>query len=146
MQKGLKTPPPKVLNKISMIFAKLQEAELPFEKLDHLLNAVTVILDHTVDPESENSDVRHFGCDDFLPLFAYVICKCGFHFAEVEAEYMWGLLQPTLMIGQAGYYVTSLCSAAISLKEFRSRYEGSEDGGSSVVRTQETSVIDSASM
>lgn len=124
-----------------MIFAKLQEAELPYEKLDHLLNAVTMILDNTVDPESENSDVRHFGCDDFLPLFAYVICKCGFHFAEIEAEYMWGLLQPTLMIGQAGYYVTSLCSAAISLKDFRAKWEKNEEGGSANVRNDEISGI-----
>jgi hypothetical protein len=120
-----------------MAFAKLQEAELPFEKLNFLLNAVTIILDNTVDQDSESSDVRHLGCDDFLPLLAYVICKCGFHFAEIEAEYMWGLLQPTLMIGQAGYYVTSLCSAAISIKEFKSRME-QENGveGAVVVRSQ----------
>jgi hypothetical protein len=119
-----------------MAFAKLQEAELPFEKLEFLLNAVTTILDNTVDSDSESSDVRHLGCDDFLPLLAHVICKCGFHFAEIEAEYMWGLLQPTLMIGQAGYYVTSLCSAAISLKEFRSRTEQeSGDDGAVVVRS-----------
>lgn len=126
-----------------MVFAKLQEAELPFEKLDLLLNAVTLILDNTVDPDSQSCDVRHFGCDDFLPLLAYVICKCGFHFAEIEAEYMWGLLQPTLMIGQAGYYVTSLCSAAISLKEFRTRMEGSEESGSATVRSHLNTSIDS---
>jgi Vacuolar sorting protein 9 (VPS9) domain len=126
-----------------MVFAKLQEAELPFEKLDFLLSAVTMILDNTVDPDSENSDVRHFGCDDFLPLLAYVICKCGFHFAEIEAEYMWGLLQPTLMIGQVGYYVTSLCSAAISLKEFKMRFEMNEGGGGAVVVSTLDTSIDS---
>lgn len=122
-QKGLKTPPPQALNRISMLFAKLQEAELPFEKLDFLLTAMTVILDNTIDPECEANDVRHFGCDDFLPLLAYVLCKCGFHFAEIEAEYIWGLMMPTVMNGQAGYYTTSLCSAAISLKEFKQQFE-----------------------
>lgn len=116
---------------------------MPFEKLDLLLNAVTLILDNTVDPDSESSDVRHFGCDDFLPLLAYVICKCGFHFAEIEAEYIWGLLQPTLMIGQAGYYVTSLCSAAISLKEFRARMEDNGDVESSTVRSHLNTSVDS---
>lgn len=106
---------------------------MPFEKLSFLLNAVTMILDNTVDQENESSDVRHLGCDDFLPLFAYVICKCGFHFAEIEAEYMWGLLQPTLMIGQAGYYVTSLCSAAISLKELKSRLDQENGNDGAVV-------------
>lgn len=117
-----------------MVFAKLQEAELPFEKLDFLLSAMTMILDNTSDPENQKTDVRHFGCDDFLPLLAFVVCKCGFHFAEIEAEYIWGLLQPTLMIGQAGYYVTSLCSAAISLKEFKARFESQE--GALVVSNQ----------
>jgi Vacuolar sorting protein 9 (VPS9) domain len=106
-----------------MLFAKLQEAELPFEKLDFLLTAMTMILDNTVDPECEANDVRHFGCDDFLPLLAYVLCKCGFHFAEIEAEYIWGLMMPTVMNGQAGYYTTSLCSAAVSLKEFKQQFE-----------------------
>lgn len=109
-----------------MLFAKLQEAELPFEKLDFLLTAMTMILDNTIDPESETNDVRHFGCDDFLPLLAYVLCKCGFHFAEIEAEYIWGLMMPTVMNGQAGYYTTSLCSAAVSLKEFKQQYENPE--------------------
>ena len=133
-----------------MLFAKLQEAELPYEKLDFLLTAMTTILDNTIDPESEANDVRHFGCDDFLPLLAYVLCKCGtmietfryhrlnnksdrfcisftgFHFAEIEAEYIWGLMMPTVMNGQAGYYTTSLCSAAVSLKEFKQQYENPE--------------------
>lgn len=127
-----------------MVFAKLQEAELPFEKLDHLLNAVTLILENTVDPDSGNKDVKHFGCDDFLPLFAYIICKCGFHFAEIEAEYIWGLLQPTLMIGQAGYYVTSLCSAAISLKELRPKMDHENaDGSGVVVREKKNESLDS---
>lgn len=114
-----------------MLFAKLQEAELPFEKLDYLLTAMTMILDNTIDPDSESNDARHFGCDDFLPLLAYVLCKTGFHFAEIEAEYIWGLMMPTVMNGQAGYYATSLCSAAVSLKEFKQQYESPE--GVSVV-------------
>lgn len=118
-----------------MIFAKLQEAELPFEKLDYLLNAVTMILDNTTDSKSngENTDGRGFSCDDFLPLFTYVISKCGFHFAEIEAEYIYGLLHPTLLSGQAGYYVISLCSAAITMKEFRAQFESNEEGGNANV-------------
>lgn len=114
-----------------MLFAKLQEAELPFEKLDYLLTAMTMILDNTIDPDSESNDARHFGCDDFLPLLAYVLCKTGFHFAEIEAEYIWGLMMPTVMNGQAGYYATSLCSAAVSLKAFKQQFESPE--GVSVV-------------
>lgn len=120
------------------MFAKLQEAELPYEKLDFLLTAMKLILENTTDPECETNDVRHFGCDDFLPLLAYVLSRCGFHFAEIEAEYIWGLMMPTVMSGQAGYYTTSLCSAAISLKEFKHRFESPE--GSQIVSQRIDSV------
>ena len=48
---------------------------------------------------------------DFLPLFVWVLVQCGFHRAEIEAEYMWGLAHPSLFNGEAGYYLTTLTSA-----------------------------------
>lgn len=39
--------------------------------------------------------------------------------AEVEAEYMWGLLHPSLLSGEGGYYLTTLSSAVNVLKNFR---------------------------
>lgn len=131
MQRGVTTPSTEALSQISLMFAKLQEADLPYEKLDFLLKAMNLILENTSDQDSEANDVRHFGCDDFLPLLAFVLSRCGFHFAEIEAEYIWGLMTPTVMNGQAGYYTTSLCSAAISLKDFRHRFESPE--GSQIV-------------
>lgn len=108
-----------------MVFAKLQEAELPFEKLDFLLTAMNMIVENSVDPEYKNA--QSFGADDFLPLLAYILCKCGFHFAEIEAEYIWGLISPTALSGQGGYYTTILSSAATSLKEFKRQLE-KQDG------------------
>jgi Ras and Rab interactor 2/3 len=58
--------------------------------------------------------------DDFLPLLVFVVAKCGFIGAEIEAEFMWGLLQPSLLSGEAGYYLTALCSAVHVLKSFMS--------------------------
>lgn len=122
------------------MFAKLQETELPSEKLDILLNTITIILDNTIDTDTDLPDGKHLLCDDFLPLFVYVMCKCGFHFAEIEAEYMWGLMQPTLLSGQPGYYVTSLCSAALIVKELKSRIDQENaDGGSVSVRENDNS-------
>lgn len=39
--------------------------------------------------------------------------------AEIEAEYMWGLLHPSLLSGEGGYYLTTLSSAVHVLKNFR---------------------------
>ena len=54
---------------------------------------------------------------DFLPLFVWVLVQCGFHRAEIEAEYMWGLAHPSLFNGEGGYYLTTLTSAVNVLKE-----------------------------
>lgn len=39
--------------------------------------------------------------------------------AEIEAEYMWGLLHPSLFSGEGGYYLTTLSSAVHVLKNFK---------------------------
>lgn len=43
--------------------------------------------------------------------------------AEIEADYMWGLLQPSMLNGEGGYYLTSLSSAVDVLKKFQSSFE-----------------------
>jgi len=63
------------------------------------------------------------GADDFLPLFVWVLVRGGMVAAEIEAEFMWGLLQPSLLSGEGGYYLTTLSSAVHVLKNFRACYE-----------------------
>lgn len=59
------------------------------------------------------------GADDFLPIFVWVLVRTGMVAAEIEAEYMWGLLHPSLLSGEGGYYLTTLSSAVNVLKNFR---------------------------
>jgi Ras and Rab interactor 2/3 len=108
--------PPKTssLRHVSLLLLKLQEVELPLEKLDILLSTITAIFDAT----SGSQRGQALSSDDFLPLLVYVVAKCGFIGAEIEAEYMWGLMQPSLLSGEAGYYLTALCSAVHVLKSF----------------------------
>ena len=60
------------------------------------------------------------GADDLLPLLVWVLVKGKVVDAEVEAEYMWGLLHPSLLTGEGGYYLTTLSSAVHVLKTFKS--------------------------
>ena len=83
------------------------------EKLDLLLAAVSTIFEATGCPKGQQ-----LSADDFLPLLVFVVARCGFVGAEIEAEFMWGLLQPSLLSGEAGYYLTALCSAVHVLKSF----------------------------
>lgn len=69
--------------------------------------------------ESTASSIgQQLSADDFLPVLVLVVAHCGFIGAEIEAEYMWGLIQPSLLSGEAGYYLTALCSAVHVLKNF----------------------------
>ena len=80
-----------------------------------MMNAVDAILDTS---KTAKTNARHLGADDFLPLLVYSVAKCGWISAEIEAEYMWGLLHPSLLTGEVGYYVTTICSAIAVIKTF----------------------------
>jgi hypothetical protein len=69
--------------------------------------------------KSSNQRCVTLGADDFLPLFVWVLVQSGMLAAEIEAEYMWGLLHPSLLSGEGGYYLTTLSSAVHVLKNFR---------------------------
>ncbi|CAB0002409.1 unnamed protein product [Nesidiocoris tenuis] len=69
------------------------------------------------------------GADDFLPLFVWVLVQSGMVAAEIEADYMWGLLHPSLLSGEGGYYLTTLSSAVHVLKSFRACSEEFTPGG-----------------
>lgn len=65
---------------------------------------------------------RHvtLGADDLLPLVIWVLVRGKVMDAEIEAEYMWGLLHASLLSGEGGYYLTTLSSAVHVLKTFKS--------------------------
>ncbi|XP_025771194.1 ras and Rab interactor 1 [Puma concolor] len=54
------------------------------------------------------------GADAFLPLLSLVLAQCDLPELLLEAEYMSELLEPTLLTGEGGYYLTSL-SASLAL-------------------------------
>ena len=64
---------------------------------------------------------------DFLPMFIYVLVQCGVVAAEIEADYMWGLLHPCLLAGEGGYHLTTLSSAVHVLKNLRETMETTID-------------------
>ncbi|XP_049526201.1 protein sprint isoform X15 [Dermacentor silvarum] len=109
------------LELVQHFLVKLQKAYSPLRKLENLLSAISVIYssvqrDRKSQPEGESFSL---GADDFLPIFLHVLVQCGLVSAEVEADYMWGLLHPSLLTGEGGYYLTTLSSAVHVLKSLR---------------------------
>lgn len=73
--------------------------------------------------------------DDFLPLLAWVLVRCNVVTAELEAEYMEGLLHPSLMTGEGGYYLTTLCAAVQVVRSHRSSVDAEMIRSHNTVRT-----------
>ncbi|XP_011351800.1 protein sprint isoform X3 [Ooceraea biroi] len=97
---------------------RLQRVDSPLDKLEHLLAAISAIFNSV---KQANSD-RHIilGADDLLPLVVWVLVRGKVMDAEIEVEYMWGLLHNSLLSGEGGYYITTLSSAVQALKNFKS--------------------------
>ncbi|XP_048526431.1 protein sprint isoform X5 [Dendroctonus ponderosae] len=117
-------PSDSVLNKISQYIHRLQQADSPLEKLENLLAAIAIIFNSVKTGQLTGSGRSvQLGADDFLPIFVWVMVKTNFVAAEIEAEYMWGLLHPSLFSGEGGYYLTTLSSAVHVLKNFKKSCE-----------------------
>lgn len=90
--------------------------------------------------QNRNIDIC-LGADDFLPLLVWVLVQCNVLTAELEAEYMWGLLHPSLTTGEGGYYLTALCGAVHVLKSYKSSMEASTSNGIKTIGSHNTVCI-----
>ncbi|KAL1415969.1 hypothetical protein MTO96_028559 [Rhipicephalus appendiculatus] len=130
------------LELVQHFLVKLQKAYSPLRKLENLLSAISVIYssvqrDRKSQPEGESCSL---GADDFLPIFLHVLVQCGMVSAEVEADYMWGLLHPSLLTGEGGYYLTTLSSAVHVLKSWR---DGEDEPSSTAAAAAAAAAADS---
>ncbi|XP_071440940.1 protein sprint, partial [Hetaerina americana] len=123
-------PSEQSLERICQCLQRLQEVDSPLEKLEHLLCCISAIFNAVKGSSTANGQSRGgltLGADDLLPLLVWVLVRSGMVGAEIEAEYMFGLLHPALLsAGEGAYYLTTLSSAVHVLKSFRAF---SEAGG-----------------
>ncbi|XP_018896161.2 protein sprint [Bemisia tabaci] len=116
------------LETIFQYLKRLQVVDSPLEKLENLLSCISAIFNSVKYSSPENGEPVVLGADDFLPLFVWVLVQSGMVAAEIEAEYMWGLLHPSLLSGEGGYYLTTLSSAVHVLKNFTTCSEEKHSG------------------
>ncbi len=125
LKEGQSPPSTEVLARASSSLDRLQKAASPLDKLEQLLDACAAIYNHAAETCGEA-----VAAEDFLPLLAWLLAHCGFSTAEMEADFMWALLQPSLLAGEGGYFLTALSSAAQLLKNLQSRPASPSDCGS----------------
>ena len=117
---GLQVPSGEDMERIKKDLDMMQRSFSPLRKLEYLLHATSTIYRCVQGKVTQlpSRGPSSLGADDFLPMLIYVIVHCGMISAEVEADFMWGLLQPSLLTGEGGYYLTTLSSAVLVLKNF----------------------------
>ncbi|KAJ8308652.1 hypothetical protein KUTeg_013526 [Tegillarca granosa] len=125
IQPGLSPPDGPTIDTIKQHFNKMQKAYSPVKKLQNLLKATSCIHSSVSDSTHTRNGPVSVGADDFLPMLIYVLVHCGLVAAEIEADYIWDLVHQSLLNGEAGYYLTSLSSAVLVIKNFREMQETS---------------------
>ncbi|KAK7901206.1 hypothetical protein WMY93_017975 [Mugilogobius chulae] len=108
-------PPDNVaIEKIKQKFVAMCKVYSPEKKVGRLLQVCKLI--YTV---MEDNSGRLFGADDFLPMLTFVLAQCDMPQLDSEILYMMELLDPTLLNGEGGYYLTSAYGAMSLIKNFQ---------------------------
>lgn len=108
-------PPDHVaIEKIRHKFHNMCKMYSPEKKVSLLLSVCKLI--YTI---MESNSGRMYGADDFLPMLTYVMAQCDMPQLDVEIQYMMELLDPSLLHGEGGYYLTSAYGAMSLIKNFQ---------------------------
>ncbi|XP_006893478.1 PREDICTED: ras and Rab interactor 1 [Elephantulus edwardii] len=105
----LSLPSPLEVDQVRQKLLQLLRAYSPGAQIKRLLQACKLLYTALRAQAGEGA-----GADEFLPLLSLVLAQCDLPDLLLEAEYMSELLEPTLLTGEGGYYLTSL-SASLAL-------------------------------
>ncbi|XP_034538408.1 ras and Rab interactor 2 isoform X2 [Notolabrus celidotus] len=107
-------PDPVALEKIKHKFHTMSKLYSPEKKVTMLLRVCKLI--YTI---MEDNSGRLYGADDFLPMLTYVLAQCDMPQLDNEILYMMELLDPSLLHGEGGYYLTSAYGAMSLIRNFQ---------------------------
>ncbi|KAJ8284992.1 hypothetical protein COCON_G00038420, partial [Conger conger] len=111
---GALPPDPVAIEKIRHKFHNMRKMYSPEKKVSLLLRVCKLI--YTI---MEDNSGRMYGADDFLPMLTYVLAQCDMPQLDAEIQYMMELLDPSLLHGEGGYYLTSAYGAMSLIKNFQ---------------------------
>ncbi|XP_040002012.1 ras and Rab interactor 2-like [Xiphias gladius] len=111
---GAVPPDPVSIEKIRHKFLNMRKMYSPEKKVSLLLRVCKLI--YTI---MQDNSGRMYGADDFLPILTYVVAQCDMPQLDTEIQYMMELLDPSLLQGEGGYYLTSAYGAMALIKNFQ---------------------------
>ncbi|XP_077381078.1 ras and Rab interactor 2-like isoform X1 [Festucalex cinctus] len=111
---GAIPPDPVAIEKIRQKFLSMRKMYSPEKKVSLLLRVCKLI--YTI---MQDNSGRMYGADDFLPMLTYVVAQCDMPQLDMDIQYMMELLDPSLLQGEGGYYLTSAYGAMALIKNFQ---------------------------
>ncbi|KAM7393586.1 hypothetical protein PAMP_020445 [Pampus punctatissimus] len=111
---GAVPPDPVAIEKIRHKFQNMRKMYSPEKKVSLLLRVCKLI--YTI---MQDNSGRMYGADDFLPMLTYVVAQCDMPQLDTDIQYMMELLDPSLLQGEGGYYLTSAYGAMALIKNFQ---------------------------
>ncbi|XP_071359770.1 ras and Rab interactor 2-like isoform X2 [Trachinotus anak] len=111
---GAVPPDAVAIEKIRHKFLNMRKMYSPEKKVSLLLRVCKLI--YTI---MQDNSGRMYGADDFLPMLTYVVAQCDMPQLDTEIQYMMELLDPSLLQGEGGYYLTSAYGAMALIKNFQ---------------------------
>ncbi|XP_075425978.1 ras and Rab interactor 1 isoform X2 [Ascaphus truei] len=120
----LRVPGAQELDRIRQKLLRLQDKYSPFDKVNLLLQACQGVY-RSMGTKQDDA----CGADEFLPALCYVLALCDLPQLLVHTQYMVELLPQDTMLGEWGYYLTSVCA---SLSVLSSLHTQPQDAGLSL--------------
>ncbi|XP_061763586.1 ras and Rab interactor 2-like isoform X2 [Nerophis ophidion] len=111
---GAVPPDPVAIKRIRHKFLTMSKMYSPEKKVSLLLRVCKLI--YTI---MQDNSGRMYGADDFLPMLTYVVAQCDMPQLDTDIQYMMELLDPYLLQGEGGYYLTSAYGAMALIKNFQ---------------------------
>ncbi|XP_041640600.1 ras and Rab interactor 2-like isoform X2 [Cheilinus undulatus] len=111
---GAVPPDAMAIEKIRHKLLNMRKMYSPEKKVSLLLRVCKLI--YTI---MQDNSGRMYGADDFLPMLTYVVAQCDMPQLDTEIQYMMELLDPSLLQGEGGYYLTSAYGAMSLIKNFQ---------------------------
>ncbi|XP_077055811.1 ras and Rab interactor 2 isoform X3 [Siphateles boraxobius] len=111
---GARPPDAHAIHRIRRKLRAMCSMYSPERKISVLLKVCKLIYSIMQDHQ-----VRMFGADDFLPMLTYVLVQCDMPQLDTEILYLMELIDPPLLQGEGGYYLTSAYGAMSLIKNFQ---------------------------
>lgn len=106
-----------VLKQLRVYYKRMQCEYAPLIKLKYILFIINDLLSSIKDFEANFELVE---INDLLPVVIYALSKCQMYAIQIEIEYIWSLVNRSLLSSETVYYLTMMSSACYALVNLNS--------------------------